>query len=48
VYELFVTTEADTRPIIFKACAEKGWTLIEMKVEEQSLESIFRELTSVK
>jgi len=48
VYELFVTTEADTRPIIFKACAEKGWTLIEMKVEEQSLENIFRELTSVK
>lgn len=48
IYELFVTTEADTRPIIFKACAEKGWTLIEMKVEEQSLENIFRELTSVK
>jgi ABC-2 type transport system ATP-binding protein len=48
VYELFVTTQTDIRPIIFKACAEKGWTLIEMKVEEQSLESIFRELTSVK
>jgi ABC-2 type transport system ATP-binding protein len=46
VYELIVTTEADTRPLIFKACAEKGWTLIEMKVEEQSLESVFRELTS--
>jgi len=46
VYELVVTTDADTRPLIFKACAEKGWTLIEMKVEEQSLESVFRELTS--
>lgn len=46
VYELVVTTDADTRPLIFKACAEKSWTLIEMKVEEQSLESVFRELTS--
>jgi ABC-2 type transport system ATP-binding protein len=46
VYELVVTTDADTRPLIFKACAEKGWTLIEMKVEEQSLESVFKELTS--
>lgn len=46
VYELVVTTDADTRPLIFKACAEKGWTLIEMKVEEQSLENVFRELTS--
>lgn len=46
VYELVVTTDADTRPLIFKACAERGWTLIEMKVEEQSLESVFRELTS--
>ncbi|WP_018342113.1 gliding motility-associated ABC transporter ATP-binding subunit GldA [Cytophaga aurantiaca] len=46
VYELVVTTDADTRPLIFKACADKGWTLIEMKVEEQSLESVFRELTS--
>jgi len=46
VYELVVTTDADTRPLIFKSCAEKGWTLIEMKVEEQSLESVFRELTS--
>jgi ABC-2 type transport system ATP-binding protein len=46
VYELIVATDADTRPLIFKACAEKGWTLIEMKVEEQSLESVFRELTS--
>jgi ABC-2 type transport system ATP-binding protein len=46
VYELVVTTQDDTRPVIFKECAEKGWTLIEMKVEEQSLESIFRELTS--
>ncbi len=46
IYELVVTTDADTRPLIFKACAEKGWTLIEMKIEEQSLESVFRELTS--
>lgn len=46
IYELVVTTDADTRPLIFKACAEKGWTLIEMKMEEQSLESVFRELTS--
>jgi len=46
VYELVVSTDADTRPMIFKACAEKGWTLIEMKVEEQSLENVFRELTS--
>lgn len=46
VYELVVTTDADTRPLIFKSCAEKGWTLIEMKVEEQSLESVFKELTS--
>jgi len=37
VYELVVTTQDDTRPLIFKECAEKGWTLIEMKVEEQSL-----------
>jgi ABC-2 type transport system ATP-binding protein len=45
-FELHLSTSEDVRSIIFKSCAEKNWTLIEMKEEERSLENIFRDLTT--
>ncbi|MCL1911924.1 MAG: ATP-binding cassette domain-containing protein [Leptospirales bacterium] len=40
-----VRAERDIRPDIFNAVKERGWTLYEMKLERQSLEDIFRQLT---
>ncbi|MCL2025452.1 MAG: ATP-binding cassette domain-containing protein [Leptospirales bacterium] len=40
-----VGAERDIRPDIFNMVKEKGWTLYEMKLERQSLENIFRQLT---
>jgi len=40
-----VRAERDIRPDIFNMVKEKGWTLYEMKLEKQSLEDIFRQLT---
>lgn len=37
--------QADVRPSLFRLIAEKGWTLYEMKQEQQTLENIFRKLT---
>ncbi len=43
---LSVDSEMDVRPKIFRAACERGWTLYEMSRQRQSLEHIFRELTS--
>jgi len=45
---LSVTTQAssDVRPEIFQTAVQNSWTLYEMKQEQQSLENIFRELTT--
>ena len=43
---LSVDPEMDVRPKIFRAACERGWTLYEMSRQRQSLEHIFRELTS--
>jgi ABC-2 type transport system ATP-binding protein len=39
-------TEEDVRPLLFATVTEQGWTLFEMAREKQSLESIFRQLTT--
>ena len=36
---------AEIRPAIFKAIAEKGWTLYEMSIRRNSLEDVFHSLT---
>ncbi|MDR3237197.1 MAG: ATP-binding cassette domain-containing protein [Spirochaetia bacterium] len=41
-----VSAGKDIRPDIFNAVKENGWTLYEMALEQQSLESIFRQLTT--
>ncbi len=39
-------TGDDLRPTIFRAAKERDWTLWELKLEQASLEDIFRELTA--
>jgi ABC-2 type transport system ATP-binding protein len=41
-----VDPERDVRPEIFRAACDRGWMLYEMSRQRQSLEHIFRELTS--
>ena len=36
---------AEIRPAIFKAVADKGWTLYEMSIRRNSLEDVFHSLT---
>ena len=36
----------DVRRELFRFCVEKGWTLVELRREQQSLEDVFRQLTS--
>jgi len=36
----------DVRPVIFEAAVKNGWVIYEMRQEFESLENIFRELTS--
>jgi ABC-2 type transport system ATP-binding protein len=45
---LSVTTQAstDARPEIFQTVVDNSWTLYEIKQEQQSLESVFREVTT--
>ncbi len=38
--------DKEVRPEIFRALAERNWVLYEMKQEQMSLESVFRELTA--
>jgi ABC-2 type transport system ATP-binding protein len=44
-YEIVTHGQTDLRPVIFKLAADKQWTLIGLKQEENSLESIFQALT---
>ncbi len=47
-YKIFVAGETDLRPKIFNFAVEKKRVILSIKLEEQSLEEIFRTLTSVK
>ncbi len=44
-FEIITNGSSDLRPLIFKLAAENNWTLIGLKQEENSLESIFQALT---
>jgi ABC-2 type transport system ATP-binding protein len=44
-YELVTTGQADIRSMVFRLAAENNWSLIGLKQEENSLESIFQALT---
>ncbi len=44
-YEVITSGQTEIRPMIFKLAAENNWTLIGLKQEENSLESIFQSLT---
>jgi ABC-2 type transport system ATP-binding protein len=44
-FELFGSGEEDIRPFIFKRAVEKGWTLLELRQPEESVEDVFRKLT---
>lgn len=41
-----VSDDKEVRPEIFRTLAERNWVLYEMKQEQMSLESVFRELTT--
>jgi len=45
IYKIISDGEADIRGYIFKLASENNWTLIGLKQQENSLETIFRELT---
>lgn len=44
-YALVTDPQTDVRAQMFRIAADKNWTLIGLKTEERSLESIFKELT---
>lgn len=44
-YEIVAKGEADLREYIFMAIARKGWSVLESRTVEASLEDVFRELT---
>ncbi|HXX70195.1 MAG TPA: ATP-binding cassette domain-containing protein [Polyangiaceae bacterium] len=44
-YELVSDREVDLRPDVFQAVAEKGWILLELHRDAQTLEDVFRSLT---
>ncbi|HEX8547939.1 MAG TPA: gliding motility-associated ABC transporter ATP-binding subunit GldA [Cytophagaceae bacterium] len=44
-FDIFCKPDADVRKEIFLKASNLGWNLLELKQEERSLESIFRELT---
>jgi ABC-2 type transport system ATP-binding protein len=44
-YEVLTTGQADIRSMVFRLAAENNWSLIGLKQEENSLESIFQALT---
>jgi ABC-2 type transport system ATP-binding protein len=46
-FEITGTKEGDLRPQIFKLAVDKGWTLLELRRDAQSLDSVFRDLTRV-
>jgi ABC-2 type transport system ATP-binding protein len=44
-YEVVTTGQTDIRAMVFRLAAENNWSLIGLKQEENSLESIFQALT---
>jgi ABC-2 type transport system ATP-binding protein len=44
-FEIAGGKEGDLRPEIFKLAVAKGWVLLELRRDAQSLDSVFRELT---
>lgn len=44
-YEIAAKGDADLREYLFMAVARKGWSVLESRVQEVSLEDVFRELT---
>jgi ABC-2 type transport system ATP-binding protein len=44
-FEIAGGKEADLRPEIFKLAVAKGWVLLELRRDSQSLDSVFRDLT---
>jgi ABC-2 type transport system ATP-binding protein len=44
-YELVSEQEVDLRPEIFKLVVERGWVLLELHRDSQTLEDVFRSLT---
>lgn len=44
-FELSAPQDADLRPEIFRLIVQKGWTLLELRRDAQSLDSVFRDLT---
>jgi gliding motility-associated transport system ATP-binding protein len=46
-FEVAGGKEVDLRPEIFKLAVDRGWTLLELRRDAQSLDSVFRDLTRV-
>ncbi len=44
-FELASEQDADLRPEVFRAVADKGWVLLELHRDTQTLEDVFRHLT---
>ncbi|MEM7369092.1 MAG: ATP-binding cassette domain-containing protein [Bacteroidota bacterium] len=44
-FKITASADVDFRETLFSKCVEKGWILLEMTPETESLEDIFRELT---
>lgn len=44
-YELVSEQEVDLRPEVFRMIVEKGWVLLELHRDAQTLEDVFRSLT---
>ncbi len=44
-YELSASGDADLRPEIFRLIADKGWVMLELHRDTQTLEDVFRQLT---
>jgi ABC-2 type transport system ATP-binding protein len=44
-FEITGPESSDLRPEIFRLVVQKGWTLLELKRDAQSLDSVFRDLT---
>ena len=44
-YELVSEQDVDLRPELFKAIVDKGWVLLELHRDAQTLEDVFRSLT---
>jgi ABC-2 type transport system ATP-binding protein len=45
LYEVVSDREVDLRPELFKLVVDKGWVLLELHRDSQTLEDVFRSLT---